>query len=277
MPEKTKTKTKKGELPYLPIFIASSIVVIGGAITAAVLLSRKQTKSDPPPIVGGGGGDGGGIVDPTDPPEVTLPPGSIVVNKTCYSAPNTEQLAEGCKELPVKGFPFQYVRRTCTPGPNEFTGEGCWFSDCANYTGGLRTNTDEQRYQDVPAPQRVTCYIAGLDECACSTGCADGWNEGGTNDRLCLKPDATVQYGAAKGVNEMDCPYLFCYQWDNNQQDWVGVSRQNCSKICIPELYLNYETLGDNITVEEQLSTLGGFRFPNYTLESQQPETTAPP
>lgn len=267
MSSKTDSKKKKKELPYLPIFLGTAVVVIGGAVAAALLLTGKDEDNKAGGGGGGGGGDGGGFVPPTDPPEVTVPPGSIIVNKTCYSAPNTEQLAEGCKELPVKGFPFQYIRRTCTEGStSELTSETCSFSDCDPISGGLRTNTDGAQYQDVPAPQRVTCNTGAFpDACYCSAGCADACNDLSTPRRLCLRPGTNVQYGAAKGTDEMDCPFLFCYRWSNDQQDWVGLTREECSKVCIPELYLNFQNLGDNITVEEQLDTLGGLRY-NYSL-----------
>ena len=271
---------KPRKLPVVPIAIASMVIIIGGAAAAAALLNRDKKKDDTVSGGGGsGGGDGGGFVPPTDAPVVTLPPGSIIKNKTCYSSPNVEQLAEGCKDLPVKGFPFQYIRRTCgADKSSEFTSETCSFSDCDPSSGGLRTDTDQTPCDDVPAPQRVTCDITGFDECICSTGCYDGWQAGTPPRRLCLSPGSNVQFGAAKGTDEMDCPFLFCYRWSNDLQDWTGLSRTDCSKICIPELYLNYETLQDNTTVEDQLATLGGFRYTCTTggAGAQPPTTEAP-
>lgn len=268
---KPASKGKKQELPYGKVFIASAVILLIGAVVAGVLLSNREKEEDANNSAGGGGG---GDLEPD--PDVTLPPGSIIKNKTCYSAPNETQLAEGCKDLPVKGFPFQYIRRSCAGVNDEddFTSETCSFSECDRASGGLRTNTDEIRCDDVPAPQRVTCDGSFTDECTCTTGCADGWQDGSTSRRLCLKDDATVNFGAAKGVNEQDCPFLYCYQWSNMDQDWAGLSRQDCSKICIPELYLNYETLVDNTTVEDQLDVLGGFR---YGCNITPDETSDPP
>lgn len=271
---KKKTGVKKPKIPYTQVAIAVAVIVIVSAGVLGYLLNREKKEDS----TSGGGDGGGGFVPPTNAPVVTLPPGSIIKNKTCYSAPNVEQLAEGCKDLPVKGFPFQYIRRTCgTDKSSEFTSETCSFSDCDPASGGLRTDTDENRCDDVPGPQRVTCDTLFVDECICSTGCYDGWQDGTTPRRLCLKPGTNVQYGAAKGTDEMDCPHLFCYKWSNDNQDWTGLTRAECSKICIPELYLNYETLQDNTTVEDQLAVLGGFRYGCNITPATEPPSTEPP
>ena len=136
------------------------------------------------------------------------------------------------------------------------TPSNCEINNCPIYLGGYNTDilgNEVVSLTNLNAPSRSKCDIG---KCICKPGfCIHPKFD------LCVSSDRLkkVNYGVAKGLIEWTCPYELCNYFDENTNEWKTISNSDFSKLCLPELYVNFESIPNDVDEETQIEILDSF------------------
>jgi hypothetical protein len=133
----------------------------------------------------------------------------------------------------------------------------CEITNCPIFGGGYDTSISGVKVPSLEVLQTPARLVCDTGVCKCDTGyCIH------PEYNLCMSSDltTTVDYGFAKGLFEWQCPYVLCNRWNEEESKWDKITDSECSKLCLPELYVGFESIDPTKSLKYQIEKLDTYR-----------------